>query len=416
MKKKLKKFFSGKYKVIKIVGVICISIIILEAIGVGIFLAINKANLTHYSVINNLKEYDNNYYGVGFSNFRESKFNKVKYYKYDGVNTLTNQAQFVKYDKDMNILFELTYKNKYDSAYYDMIKVSDGYICVGSYVKNEEMIDLNTREGLIVKYDFDGNMIWHKNYQVLGDTEFFRVVEDNNGIIVVGQSIYENMEIGNHPIGGGIIVKYDYDGEVVWYNNFGGNKSGIFNDIVVLKDGYICVGKDGALYGLICKFDKEGNLVYNVSSYGNFQTDATGFSRAKVFDNKLYISGSYNTNKDENKDNTFDGAIYVYDLKGNYIKRFRLRNITSTHFYDFVINKDYLLAVGCTTNEDEYKNPNRVLAKFDLKGNLITKNIIGTDNTEFFTSILESDKYIISGYSNNKDGKNYIYDFNYLDK
>ena len=29
----------------------------------------------------------------------------------------------------------------------------------------------------------------------------------------------------------------------MWNNNFGGNKSGIFNDIVKVEDGYICVSK-----------------------------------------------------------------------------------------------------------------------------------------------------------------------------
>ena len=48
---------------------------------------------------------------------------------------------------------------------------------------------------------------------------------------------------------------FDYNGEVVWKNNFGGNKSGSFNDIVVVSDGYIVCGKDGANYGLIVKFD-----------------------------------------------------------------------------------------------------------------------------------------------------------------
>ena len=77
-------------------------------------------------------------------------------------------------------------------------RVDDGYIAVGSYVYEEKQLSINTRDGLIVKYDFDGNVLWSKNYQVLGDTEFKKILVLEDGFLVVGQSIYENLEIGNH--------------------------------------------------------------------------------------------------------------------------------------------------------------------------------------------------------------------------
>ena len=73
------------------------------------------------------------------------------------------------------------------------------------------------------------------------------------------------MEIGNHDTGGGIIIKYDYDGNIIWTNNFGGNKSGIFNDIVKVDDGYICVGKDAYNYGMIVKFNLNGKNYYIIN-------------------------------------------------------------------------------------------------------------------------------------------------------
>ena len=72
---------------------------------------------------------------------------------------------------------------------------------------------------MIIKYDKDGNIVWEKFYHVVTYTRFNKVIETSDGYVAIGQSIYANMEMGNNTTGGGIIVKYDKDGNEIWHNN-----------------------------------------------------------------------------------------------------------------------------------------------------------------------------------------------------
>ena len=315
-----------KNKTLKKIFIICGCIILIELLLMLIMYMKNENKIKYVDTLNNIHLINNDYYLLaGSSNFRYSKYNKKKVYRLDNENVSTGyeniiaeQAKLVKYDLDLNILWEKTFECDYDSTFYDAVKVQDGIIAVGSYIYKYDQIALKTRDGLIVKYDNDGNFMWFKNYQILGDTEFYRVIDVSDGIIAIGQSIYENNEIGNHDIGGGIIVKYDYEGNIIWKNNLGGNKSGSFNDIAVVQDGYIVCGKDGANYGLIAKFNLNGERVWQYSTYNLYVTNSNGFNAIKLYNNELYIASSVNVSDEVDSESnpiySFNACIYVYNL------------------------------------------------------------------------------------------------------
>jgi len=405
------------YKIFKIVFIIAIALIIGELLIMLIMHWNRESKINYMDLINNISFVDDSYYlGAGSSNFNDSKYNKKKTYKLytdetksDYRKIIAEQAKLVKYDKNMDIIWEKTFETEYDSTFYDAVNVSDGYVAVGSYIYEYEQIDLRIRDGLVVKYDNDGNVTWFKNYQILGDTEFYKVIDVNDGIIAIGQSIYENMELGNHTNGGGIIVKYDYDGNVVWFNNFGGNKSGSFNDIVAVNDGYIVCGKDGANYGLIAKFDKEGKIKWHYSTYNVAVTDSFGFNAMDLYENKLYIASSINYSDEKNEKGDpiykFKGCIYVYDLNGKCIKKYR--SDSGESFNDLIIDNRGITAIGITKEKnDKYDNQTAVIAKFDLEGNEIVKDNYGGLNNDVLTTIIDNnDDYMVFGYSNSFGNK-----------
>ena len=259
--------FKRRFKLVLIISVL---IIVIELIAMYLINVNKNSALTFIDSYNSIRDYDDYYLASGSSNFKYSRYNDSFIYEYTDTNIEGNpkreayaeQAKLVKYDKELNIIFESTFMGDYDSTFYDAISVGNDIYAVGSYIYEESQISLRTRDGLFVKYNENGEMEWFKNFQILGDTEFKRIMYVDDGFIVVGQSIYENMEIGNHVTGGGIIIKYDMDGNIVWNNNFGGNKSGIFNDVIKVDDGYICVGKDAVNYGLIVKFSLDGEILW----------------------------------------------------------------------------------------------------------------------------------------------------------
>ena len=74
------------------------------------------------------------------------------------------------------------------------------------------------------------------------------------------------------------------DGNIIWKNNFGGNKSGIFEDVIEVDDGYIVCGKDALNYGLLVKYDFNGERVW-IKNYAN--TDTYGMSQMEIKDDIL---------------------------------------------------------------------------------------------------------------------------------
>jgi len=420
-KKKIIKENEKRKKYIKIAIIVSIVIIVTELLIMLIMKLNNEKNINYLDTINNIMLVNDEYYlAAGSSNFNDSDYNDKRVYKYYNneidkyENIIAEQAKLVKYDLNKKVIWEKTFDSEYDSTFYDAIKVSDGIIAVGSYIYEKEQIELRVRDGLIVKYDDNGNFKWFKNYQVLGDTEFYKVIDVSDGIIAIGQSIYENMEIGNHDNGGGIIVKFDYDGNVIWKNNFGGNKSGSFNDIVVVKDGYIVCGKDGSNYGLLIKFDKKGNIKWHYSTLNVAITDNLGFNAIELYDNKLYIASSVNvSDKKDGEGNPiyqFDACVFVYDLNGKYIKKYKVGSDSEERFNDLIVNENGIVAIGYTTSTDMFdadiNNQTGIITKFNLSGDVLNNDYYGGNNYDVLATIIDNgDNYLISGYSNSFGNK-----------
>ena len=422
--------FKRRFKII--LG-ICLTIIAIELI-IMYFIKVNKdSQVTYYDAFNSIRNINDDYYiASGSSNFKYSRYNDSFVYEYHDENmedkpvkqAYAEQAKLVKYDKELNVLFESTFETTYDSTFYDAVVANNSIYAVGSYIYEESQISLKTRDGLLVKYDLDGKREWHKNFQILGDTEFKRILVVDDGIIVVGQSIYENMEIGTHDMGGGIIIKYDFDGNIIWNNNFGGNKSGIFNDVVKVDDGYICVGKDAVNYGLIVKFSLSGERLW-VKNYAN--TDEYGFTKASIKDDKLYIAGSYNKSEEKDDDgNTkfeYDAAIFVYDLDGELLDIYSIGGSKTDRFNSMILTDKEIIAIGYTKSDDiklnnlNYKEDmvEGMIISFDNEGKIIDKLTYGGSKNETLTDITESvtkteniinntKDYVVVGYTNSKRG------------
>ena len=253
-------------KLFIIVSIICLLIILGECIYLFVRYLDIESKTVHYDSLNSVAIDNSGVVAAGSSNFRYSKYNKYT----KGL----EKAKLIKYDNNGKVIFEVKYKKGINTTFSSVISVSDGYIVVGSgVIKKKEKLD-EAREAIILKYDKDGKLVWEKFYQVITNTRFNKVIETNDGYIAIGQSIYANMELGNHTTGGGIIVKYDKEGNVVWKNNHGGTKSGNFNDIVEVNGSYYVVGKDASDYGNIVKYNSNGEYQW----HKNYSfTDGFGF-------------------------------------------------------------------------------------------------------------------------------------------
>ena len=327
-KKDLKKDQKRIVKWLKVVIILCIAIIVVE-LGYILLSYYNRTQSIIYTdTLNSFKETDDGYLVVGNSDFKKSKFND--YEKDD------NKAKFAKYNNDFEIEFESAYTKGYSSYFSDVIEYSDGYIAVGGAQYDEQQVSDNATDGLIVLYDKEGNQKDSKRLQIAGDTTFNKVILLDDGFLVIGQSILQNMVIGTNPNAGALIVKYDFDFNEVWRANYGGSKSGNFNDAVIDGDYIYLVGKDATRYGLIAKYTLDGERVY-AKSYE--YTDTIGFSSIVKVGDELFVAGSKTINIDaKDADKVTEGLIVKYDSDGNVLDEVTFKKNNNARFNKIVLN------------------------------------------------------------------------------
>ena len=389
-------------KWLKFLVVVCIAIIVVEGIYIGVKIYQANNNTVYVDTLSSIEKLKDGYLGSGSSDFKHSKYNK---YSKD-----YQKAKLVKYDKNEKIVFESAYTKGYDSYFYDAKQIKDGYIAVGSAAYTKTQVKEKTKDGLIVTYDKNGKQTNSKTLQIAGDTKFTKVVVMDDGYLVIGQSILENMTIGNDPDGGAIMVKYDFDLKEKWRTNYGGSKSGIFNDVVVDDDAIYLVGKDATRYGFFAKFSKTGEKEF-IKTYE--YTDVVGFSSmAKVDDDFVVVGGKTTNIEADDKDKKTEAVLLRYDKDGNikYEKRYRVNS--SARFNKVVVDGDNIVAIGHTAKKDKKESTDSynvfrysgIFAKYKKDGEEITKKTETGSRDIYFSDILVTkDGYTIVGQTSSKE-------------
>lgn len=234
---------STKFKkIILIIVIFCVIILLIDLIYYYFF--IKKDNSFKFDSINSFFHGDQYYIAVGSNN-----------------NDSYERAKISKYDEKNKKVWEQIYSRGYNSAFFGVANDGDNIIAVGDYEATKKEHNDSVRSALIVKYDKDGKMLTEKSFQVLGDSKFTNVLVVDDGYIVVGQSIYENMTLGFSNDGGAFIIKYDKELNEVWKHNYGGSKSAIYNDLVIVDDSIYSVGKDSSRLGIISKYTLDGSYI-----------------------------------------------------------------------------------------------------------------------------------------------------------
>lgn len=183
----------------------------------------------------------------------------------------------------------------------------------------------------------------------MDDSKFVGVEVIDDGYLVVGQSIYNNMTLGLSEKGGAYLVKLDKVGNIVWRSNYGGNKAAIYNDVVVY-DNYIYVtGRDSSRIGLLNKYDMDGNLV---KSTGYEYTDSLGFTSMVVLDDGIVVSGAKKS-VDQKNNSIVDALLVKYDFDCNYINEVSYDDSGIERFNRVIKDKNNnLLVVGNKVSSD----------------------------------------------------------------
>ena len=366
---------------LKYITMICFIVLFIEVIYV-LYMSFHPKEVSlYFDGINAIDKNSKYYVTVGSNNDNDNYYEKAKL-------SIYNKNLEKKNDKIYNI--------GYNSVFFGVVIDDDSIISVGSYEKEEEEHDDSIRRGLIVKYDFSGNVIFEKDYQLLDNTKFTNIISVDDGYIVTGQSVYKSTKIGSKE-GGAILIKYDKDGELVWSRSFGNNKNGIFNDLVVFDHYIYVVGLKDNHVGVISKYDLDGNLITN---YDYHSVDDIGFNGIIQVGDSFYCSGSY-------YDGDEKGLLIQVNLDCEVVNQVIYDTLENVRYNKLIYdNQEHIVAIGTLTNSKKGNyHYDGVIGKYDLDLKELSVVSYGEERDDYFTDIEYVDgNYLVVGYSSYEDG------------
>ncbi len=210
----------------------------------------------------------------------------------------------IKLDSSGNIIWQKAYGGANHDGVYKIIKTSDdGYILGGLTASFGVGGGYYGNDGLIIKIDNDGNILWAKAYGINSGSESIRDIKEtsDNNLIVTG---YYNAG-GSGPEWEQWVLKLDSNGNVLWEKALGFSSSAdTGQSIEESPDGkYLALSSSnnpgtGNQDYWVTKFDTNGTVLWQ-KAYGGANADYPG---GMVKDNSGLIlfgtTGSFSANAD----------------------------------------------------------------------------------------------------------------------
>ena len=329
-----------------------------------------------------------------------------------------------------------------------------GYIVGGHFYGNIEFengVILTNKstsmstDGMVIKYDSEGNIEWAKGIGGTSNDYINSVAEtDDGGYIAGGYFDSSSVDLGdgviltNKGYQDGMIIKYDSEGRLAWARAIGGTSTDVIKSVVTTKDGgYIVGGYFGksielgnevsltcnAIYdGMIVKYSSEGNVEWAKATGGAEKDYVYITSVAETKDGGYIVGGYFNSNSSIDfgngvildRSSYYDGIIIKYDSKGRAewaraiggTKGDYITSVIETSEGGYLVGgyfksssillekKIGIVNKGPTSFSDE------ILLKYNSDGKIEWTKGIGGTKDDYIKSLAEiSDgSYIVGGY------------------
>lgn len=372
-------------RILKVIGFLCVIILCLGLVYLVYTTYFKEHKKAYFDGITAITMKDDIYVSVGSINDND--------YQYD-------KAKITRYNKKKEKIWEKIFNKGYNSVFFDVLLDGEDTVVVGSYEASQKEKEDKIRTALLIKYDKDGEIIFEKEFQELGNSKFISVTIVEDGYLVVGQSIYEEETVGNSTQGGAILAKYSKDGKPIWQKNYGSNKVGCFQDLLVLGDYIYVVGKESEEVGVLAKYTMAGEEVRTVT-YST--TDSVGFTSIASLDDKLFVTAAKRQGEAQ-----YDALLVEYDLDLDYMNEVTYHSGDKARFSKVIIddNQDLVVIGQEAKKKKNHYSYNAIIGKY--RSNLEKADVFlyGNEEDDYFTDIIMDGKaYLITGYSYyKKDG------------
>ncbi|MDD2181619.1 MAG: prepilin-type N-terminal cleavage/methylation domain-containing protein [Bacilli bacterium] len=373
---------------------------------------------------------------IGYVEVEKTADEKYEYNAY--VDCLTDASTFNSH--------YVSYGGKYIDEFYDLQETSDGgFIAVGRS-NSEVITKYGTEnfgkyDAIIVKFKSDGEVEWGRNFGGSNNELFESVIETNDGYIAVGQTTSNDFDLEGLYKGGDnddLIVKYDFNGNVIAKKSYGAsgtNGAEIFRKIIKSGNEYVLSGsvniynKDGDLEGavvpgsrsagIILKLDNDLNTVWRSLFSGTYYE--AFYSVYRTSDNSYIIVGSSSFNNYDMEGIGWEGArsneaiILKFDSMGNLELKTSFRGSANETFRNVVETDDGYIVVGHSISSDLdmtglRKNDNgltdAIIVKYDKNlEDILWKKSFGGSNSEEYLDVVQKNEneVVVIGGSKSED-------------
>lgn len=320
------------------------------------------------------------------------------------------------------------------------IYITGYYTCNQLKIGNFILPNWGGSDSYIVKYSFNGEVIWATRIAGNSHDNGFSIISDNiGGIYIIGTyssnsvNIYNangnsSLTLSNEGKDDCFIVKYDVNGNALWANKITGNKFDDGYSITTDNTGLYITGyynsdilkiynSNGTLNStlpnsgfndcFVIKYDFNGNILWKTRIIGT--SNESGYS-ISANNNEIYVTGSYASNNllFYNANNTQYGLtlsnsgkkdIFVvkYDTNGNVGWITRIGGPSYEEGYSIASDNTGIYITGYYTDNLFVYNANGTqsnlslinsgsndcfIAKYDLNGNALWITRIAGDNID----------------------------------
>ncbi|MBL7917938.1 MAG: hypothetical protein JNM96_06045, partial [Bacteroidia bacterium] len=178
----------------------------------------------------------------------------------------------VRTDKLGNVIWQKTFGGIDWDFGNDLALTSDNHIIVCGHGYS---FGLGAMDGCLLKYDLNGNLIWYKYVGGVNDDELRSVISTVDGkIATVGYT-----KSKTEPNGDSYFLKYELNGDTIFTRTYGGSGFDFANDLLQKPNGeYIFVGSSSSFttsYGqsIMTSINVTGTVVWTNNFYASNNTD-----------------------------------------------------------------------------------------------------------------------------------------------
>ncbi len=302
-----------------------------------------------------------------------------------------------------------------------------GYIVVGHTDSSDADINLNCakQDIVLIKLSATGNIQWTENMGGIGVDYATDLVVNTDGTYVLSGYTYSDFN-NNSDMGrpDGMIVKIDATGNVLWGNTFGGASTDMFYDIEATSDGgYILSGttmsndgdistNKGLFDAWIIKTNATGNLQWS-KTFGGSEYD---YANAITSDgaNGYVFAGWTASNDGDIQTNKGGKDYWILKLNNSGTKVWSKTFGGSYHdeAKSILLTNDGGFLIGGKSNSKNGDKPNNKgnydawLVKTLSNGNIDWTTVYGGSNNDGLHDIIKSNDggYFLAGFSASNNG------------